>query len=206
MTALVYIEYMSRNPGVSLEAFRHVVGSLQTGWESHHEADDVMLLNIARTWRVGPEPEYLTVWLSRAGLRRLDEWERLYEAGEEAPWNVPFRLAGSMDSAGCYEPLIEPRVGTAGRYYAEYFDFAPAASRDDVRAFFAERADRYPESELTLLVDRIGTLGPEPRGLAVWSCAAWSGIDGLVRELDAVVEPVRHVRGGLYADLGREIR
>lgn len=206
MTALVYIEYISRNPGVSLETFRHVVGSLQAGWEHRHEADDVLLLNIARTWRVGPEPEYLTVWLSKVGLERLDEWERLYEEGEEAPWNVPFRLAGSMDAAGCYEPLLEPRTGTAGRYYAEYFDLAPGASRHEVRAFFVERAARHPALELTLLIDRIGTLGPDPRGLAVWGCPAWSAIEELVRELDGVAEPVRRVRGGLYADLGKEIR
>jgi hypothetical protein len=206
VTPLVYIEYISRKSGVSLQAFRQVVGSLQSGWEAHHSDDDTLLLNIARTWRVGPEPEFLTVWLSPSGLERLDQWERLYELGEEAPWNVPFRLAGSMDAAGCYEPLLEPRVGTAGRYYAEYFDLAPGASRDDVRRLFEARASRHPQLELTLLIDRIGALGPEPRGLAVWSCSAWAGLDRLAREPDGMENPIRGVRGGLYADLGKEIR
>lgn len=206
MTGLVYIEHISRRPGVSLQAFRHVIGLLQTGWERHHASDDVLLLNIARTWRVGPEPDYLTAWLSASGLGRLDEWERLYEQGEEAPWNEPFRLAGSMDAAGCYEPLVEPRVGTTGRYYAEFFDLAEGASRDDVTAFFLERCRRHPELELTLLADRIGTLGPDPRAVAVWGCPSWAALGELVREPDAGGVPVRSVRGGLYADLGKEIR
>jgi hypothetical protein len=111
-----------------------------------------------------------------------------------------------MDVAGCYEPLLEPRAGKTGRYYAEYFDFVPGATRDAVRDFYGERAVRYPDLELSLLVDRLGTLGPDPRGLAVWSCTAWASLDGLVRELDDENAPVRDASGALYADLGREIR
>jgi hypothetical protein len=43
-----------------------------------------------------------------------------------------FRLA-AHDRSGVYEPLLEPVVGSAGRYYAEFFDVA-RATRDDVRA------------------------------------------------------------------------
>src|SRR5262245_159250 len=108
---LVYVEYISRNPGVSAEAFRHVVGSMQNGWERDEAHDDVLLFNIGRTWRVGPEPEFLSVWCSKAGLDRLDEWEELFAGHEQTVWNEPFRLAGRMDCAGCYEPLVEPKVG-----------------------------------------------------------------------------------------------
>jgi hypothetical protein len=203
---LVYVEYISRNPGVSAEAFRHVIGSMQTGWERQHEADDLLLLNVGRTWRIGPEPEFLTAWYSQAGLERLDQWEELFAGEQQTVWNEPFRLAARMDAAGCYEPLVEPRVGTTGRYYAEYFDLATDASRDDVKAFYVARAERHPEHELSLLVDRLGTLGPDPRGLAVWSCTEWGHLDALVRELDGGEAPVRDARGALYADLGREIR
>jgi hypothetical protein len=202
----VYIEYISRNPGVSAEAFRRVVGSMQTGWERHQEDDDLLLFNVGRTWRVGPEPEFLTVWCSKAGLDRLDRWEELFAGDLQTVWNEPFRLAGRMDVAGCYEPLLEPRAGKTGRYYAEYFDFAPGASRDAVRGFYGERAVHHPDLELSLLVDRLGTLGPEPRALAVWSCTAWASLDGLVRELDDENAPVRDASGALYADLGHEIR
>lgn len=203
---LVYVEYISRNPGVSAEAFRYMIGSMQTGWERQHEKDDLLLLNVGRTWRIGPEPEFLTAWYSQAGLERLDQWEQLFAGDQQAVWNEPFRLAARMDAAGCYEPLIEPRAGTTGRYYAEYFDFVPDASREDVKAFYLARAGRHSELELSLLVDRLGTLGPDPRGLAVWSCTAWGDLDALVRELDGGEAPVRDVRGALYADLGHEIR
>ena len=203
---LVYVEYISRNPGVSAEAFRYMIGSMQTGWERQHEEDDLLLLNVGRTWRIGPEPEFLTAWYSQAGLERLDQWEQLFAGDQQAVWNEPFRLAARMDAAGCYEPLVEPRAGTTGRYYAEYFDFVPdavARGREGV----LPRARRTPsELELSLLVDRLGTLGPDPRGLAVWSCTAWGDLDALVRELDGGEAPVRDVRGALYADLGHEIR
>jgi hypothetical protein len=191
---------------VSAEAFRYVIGSMQTGWERQHEEDDLLLLNVGRTWRIGPEPEFLTAWYSQAGLERLDQWEQLFAGEEQTVWNEPFRLAARMDAAGCYEPLVDPRVGKTGRYYAEYFDFVPDASRDDVKAFYLTRAGRHPGLELSLLVDRLGTLGPDPRGLAVWSCTAWGDLDALVREPDGGEAPVRDVRGALYADLGREIR
>lgn len=203
----VYIEYISRSPGVSLQAFRQVVATLQERWEGAHEGD-VLLLNIARTWRVGPEPEYMTIWYKAdSGLERLDEWEHLYTVqGEYEPWNEPFRIAGSMDAAGCYEPVLEPVVARGGHYYGEFLDVAPDASRDDVRDFFLERSDQHPGIELILLVDRIGSLGPDPRTLAFWSAPSWASLDRLVRELDGVSEPVRLTSGALYADLGKEIR
>jgi hypothetical protein len=52
---LVYVECISRNPGVSAEAFRYVVGSMQAGWEGRAGEDDALLLDVGRTWRGGPE-------------------------------------------------------------------------------------------------------------------------------------------------------
>jgi hypothetical protein len=202
----VYVEYMSRNPGVSLQAFRQQVKALQEGWAGAHDGD-TLLLNVARTWRVGPQPEYLTVWgRDSDGLARIDEWESLYSQGEEAPWNEPFRLAGSMDFAGCYETLLPPVLGEDGRYYAEYFDFADGASRADVAEDFASRQVRHGEVSLKLLVDRIGGLGPGPRGLAFWSVPSFDSAYELIGEAMASDRPVRDVVGALYADLGREIR
>src|SRR6185436_18056871 len=75
--SLIYIEFISRRPGVALEAFHAVAGGGQEGWAGDYAAD-VAVLNLGRTWRMGPEPEYLTAWYSpSAGLERLDEWERI---------------------------------------------------------------------------------------------------------------------------------
>ena len=68
---LVYIEYISRRPGVSLEAFHEVAGRGQTGWAGEY-GDDQLVLNVGRTWRIGPEPEYVAVWYNAAaGLERI---------------------------------------------------------------------------------------------------------------------------------------
>jgi hypothetical protein len=202
--SLIYIEYISRRPGVALEAFHAVAGGGQEGWADDYDAD-VAVLNLGRTWRMGPEPEYLTAWHSPgAGLERLDEWERIFKGGDAARFEEPFRLAARIDRAGVYEPVLEPVVGSAGRYYAEFFDIAPGVTRDDVRAGFEERAARHSELELNLLCDRIGCLGPDPRGLAFWGAPSYAALEGIARELDGAERPIRLVTAALYSDCGAE--
>ena len=202
---LVYIEYISRRPGIALEAFHEVAGRGQNQWAAEY-GEDQFVLSLGRTWRLGPEPEYLHVWYNPAtGLERIDEWERIFTSGAVSSFEEPFRLAARIDAAGCYEPLLEPVAGRGGPYYAEYFDVAAGASRDDVRAFFDQRRGRHQEFELNLLVDRIGRLGPEPRGLAIWSVPSYGALEGIARDLDVTIEPIRLVTTGLYADFGREI-
>jgi len=201
---LIYIEYISRRPGVGLEEFRRVAGHGQMGWAGDY-ADDVCVLNLGRSWRMGPEPEYLCAWYTPAqGLDRIDDWERVFTSGEADHFEEPFRLAARIDRAGCYEPLLEPVVGTKGRYYAEWLDLAPGATREDVRAFYEERRARHPQLDLNLVCDRIGKLGPDPRALAVWGIPSWGDADEVSRELDGVEAPVRLVTASFYADWGKE--
>lgn len=201
---LVYIEYISRLLGVSLEAFHEVSGRGQTGWAGEY-ADDQLVLNLGRTWRIGPEPEYMAVWYNAsAGLERLTEWERVFTSGEASHFEEPFKLAARIDAAGCYEPLFEPIPGEGGPYYAEFFETASEASADSVRSQFDERRGQTG-FVLNLLVERIGHLGPNPPGLAVWSLPSYEGLASIARGLDGVHEPVSLVDAALYADLGSEI-
>jgi hypothetical protein len=201
---LVYIEYISRRSHTALDAFHKVVGHGQSGWAGGY-SDDVIILNVGRTWRIGPEPEYMCVWYSpRHGLERIDEWERAFTSGEADAFEEPFRLAGRIDRAGCYQPLLEPIVGSAGRYYAEHLDLAAGASPSDVRELYEARRARHGELELNLLIDRIGKLGPDPRAMAVWGLPTWGHLEGVARDLDADDGPVRLVTSSLYADLGHE--
>jgi hypothetical protein len=201
---LIYIEYISRRQGVSLEAFHKVMGLGQGGWADDH-ADDVPVLMLGRTWRVGPEPEYMCVWYTKdEGLGRIDEWERVFRAGEADAYEEPFRLAARIDHAGCYDPLIEPVRSDNERFYAEFFDFEPSVSRDEIRAAYEARADRSDGVRLVLLIDRIGQLGPDPRGLAVWALPKWESLDGVARELEGTEGPVRPVTAALYSELGKE--
>ncbi|MGH3136301.1 MAG: hypothetical protein ACRDPV_07400 [Gaiellaceae bacterium] len=188
---------------MSVEAFHFAAGRGQDGWSSEH-ADDVLLLNLGRTFRTGPEPEYVAAWYTpNAGLERIGEWERIFASGEADHLEETFRLAARIDTAGCYEPLLEPVRGRDGLYYAEYLDIPPGVQQDEVTSYFAERRDRHGVT-LNLLCDRIGGLGPDPRSLAVWTVSSWDGLDPLVRDLDGVQAPVRLVHGALYRDLGAE--
>jgi hypothetical protein len=200
---LVYIEYISRRTGVSLETF-HTLAS-QAEWGGAYE-DDRLVLNVGRTWRLGVEPEYMAVWHTPDhGLERIGEWDRVFASGEATALEAPFMLAARIEHAGCYEPLREPVPGGKGPYYAEFFDFSEDSSRDDVASFFAERVERHPDLTLNVLLDRIGKLGPDPRGLAFWELPGFAALDGVARDLDAVERPVLLVRAGLYAAFGHEI-
>lgn len=201
---MVYIEYISRRHGVDLARFQRVVGHVQSAWAAQHE-DDVMVLNVGRTWRVGPEPEYMCVWHSPGkGPERLDQWERTFRSGEADAIEEPFHLAARIDRAGFYEPLLEPIIGSAGRYYVERFDLAPGAARHDAVAYFEARRAARPDLELNLLVDCVGGLAPAPRGMAVWGLPTWGHLGVVATDLDDTDSPVTLVTAGLYADLGDE--
>jgi hypothetical protein len=198
---VIYVEYTSRRPGVSLEAFHTIMRLGTGGWGSEH-GDDAAVLVLGRTWRLGPEPEYMIVWHVPAfGIERLDEWERVFRSGEADALQEPFQLAARIERAGCYDALIEPVASPSERFYAEFFDWEPGAERDSVRAHFTERSG--DGAELCLLMDRIGHLGPDPRGVAIWSLPAWSHAESLARGADSAA-PVRTVTAGIYSALGKE--
>jgi hypothetical protein len=145
------------------------------------------------------------VWYTPgSGLERIGDWERIFASGEADHLEETFRLAARIDTAGCYEPLLEPVQGRDGLYYGEYLDVAAGATRDEVAAFFAGRRDGHEGVVLNLLCDRIGGLGPDPRCLAVWTVPSWEALDPVARDLDGVDTPVRLVHGALYRDLGFE--
>jgi hypothetical protein len=198
----VYIEYISRRPGVPLDAFHAIAGPGQQGWAATH-GDDKLILNVGRTWRLGPEPEYIAVWDTPGkGVERLGEWAAIFATGEADHLEVPFTAVARIDVAGLYEPLLEPVPGTGPLYYGEFFD---VASRGEARTFFEQRAREHPERVLVLAADRIGGLGPEPRGVAFWQLPHYGALEALAGELDGVESPIELVRAGLYADIGNEI-
>lgn len=201
---LVYIEYISRRPGVSLEAFHSLAGHGQTGWAGENP-EEVLLANLGRSWRTGPEPEYMAIWYTpRQGLDRFDDWERIFRSGDADAFEEPFKIAARIDRAGSYDPLREPTPVAAERAYLEFFDFADGATRDDVRSAYEQRVERHPELELHVLLDRIGRLGPDPRGIAVWGLPAWAALEEIVRDLDGSDAPVRLVEAGMYSEFGKE--
>ena len=199
---LVYIEYISRLPGVDPETFRAQAAKGQEGWDSGYE--DELVLSVGRTWRLGPQPEYMTVWHTRnAGLERLDAWDRIFRSGEADDLEQAFFQVARIDVAGCYNPLLSPVPARKGTYYAEFF--GALDTTDNVRSFFESRAKRHPDFTLNLLVQRIGKLAPEPGGLAVWTIPDFAALDSIATELDQSDAPIRLFTAGTYADFGSEI-
>lgn len=199
---LVYIEYISRLPGVDPETFRAQAAQGQEGWDSGY--DDELVLSVGRTWRLGPDPGYMTVWHTRnAGLDRIDAWDRIFRSGEADDLEQAFFRVARIDVAGCYTPLLEPVPARNGTYYAEFF--AARDTADTVRGFYESRAKQHPEFTLNLLVQRIGMLAPEPGGLAVWTLPDFAALDSVATELDGVNAPIRLCAAGTYADFGKEI-
>ena len=209
---MIYVEYISRRPGVGVREFHEQMLAAQHAWAAAH-GEDVLLWAGGRTWRLGPEPEYLTVWHSPgSGLERLDAWDADFRAGGAERHEAGFARVARIDRAGCYQALLEPVPpgGTGGggapgasTYYLEHF--RAAGPLPAVTAAFGERAARQARARLLLLAHRIGLLGPDPGGLALWALPDLQSLADLNAEADGRDGPVERVVAGVYAAVGREI-
>ena len=141
--ALIYVEYITPKPGVALQDFHRVAGKQQAAWDEAF-ADDELLLNLARTWRIGPLPPYLCIWHQPAtDLEQLDAWERIFESGSVDDIEDPINLVIRIDHAGCYRPLLPPERGRRGPYYAEFFEERDGAGAGAVTELYRERVARH---------------------------------------------------------------
>jgi hypothetical protein len=203
--SLIYVEYITPRPGVHISEFHRIARHQQETWAARF-GDDRLLLNLARTWRIGPHPPYLTIWYREdAGLEQLDEWQRVFSSGDADDIEDAINLVIQIDLAGCYRPLLPPAPEQQPAYYGEFFEFAEGAGEADVRGFFEARAGQHRELHLDLVAGRIGRLGPDPRCFAVWSAPSFGALRSIVEELDGEGTPIRLVSAGLYAPLGDEI-
>jgi hypothetical protein len=201
---LVYVEFISRSPEVTLEEFHRRTAHAQTMWADSY-GDDEMVLNVGRTWRIGPGPEYLCVWYSAAyGLERIDDWERLFAAGAHDSVNVEFEAVARIDRAGCYTAVIPAVRGSRGRYYFEWFELVAGASPEQVRDHFDSRAKAHKELELNAVGLPLGPMAPRSLGFAAWGLPNWGAAQALAVSPEKPGCPVHVVDASLYADLGHE--
>ena len=151
-------------------------------------ADDVLVLNLGRTFRTGPEPAYVAVWHTpSAGLERIGDWEAVFASGDADRLEETFKLGARIDDAGCYEPLLDPVHRRDGLYVGEFVDFASGATRDDVRAFYeATRAPLGHRAEPALRPDRQARA--RSAGARRLDGRVVGTLDALSRELDGVIE------------------
>lgn len=199
---MIYIEYFSRRPGVELADF-HAGVAKGLEWSAGY-SEDQLILHAARTWRLGPEPEYFMVWYSpHAGFERIDEWDGIFRSGKADEYEVPFLRVARIDFAGCYEALLDPVRARNGTYYAEFFHASGELTA--VRSFYEDRTRRHSRLRLNLLLHRIGRLGPEPGGLAVWTLPNFGALGEIARDLEGVSEALELESAGTYVDIGKEI-
>jgi hypothetical protein len=217
---MIYIEFTSRRPQPGLREndrgtlapesfqsqlrrFHRAVRAAQSGWEESW-SEDQMILNMGRTWRLGPEPEYMTVWHTpTAGFGRIDDWEKVFRSGAADELGKPFSEVARIERAGCYDALLDPVRQQDAIYYAEFFE--PVGSDDEIRELYSKRAASHSNLTLALCVVRIGKLAPDPGGLAVWTLPTYRALAAIARDLDDLSEPVRLTTAGVYNDVGREI-
>ena len=217
---MIYIEFISRRaqPGLrenergtlavesfesELQRFHRAVLAGQSGWEDSW-SEDQLILSVGRTWRLGPHPEYMTIWYTpTAGTSRIDAWDKVFRSGQAAGIEKPFREAAQIDRAGCYDELLPPKRQKGGIYYAEFFE--AFGSNDEIRALYEARGAAHADLTLALCAVRIGKLAPEPGGLAIWTVPSYGALADIARDLDGMVEPVHLATAGVYNDVGTEI-
>jgi hypothetical protein len=198
--AMIYLECIQRDRFMPLEIFR-ALGD-QATWT---DPTDRLVLNLARTLRLGPHPAYLAFWKCDT-MRRLDEWEDYFnsDAGlRDVPELASLRSIHISD-AGCYDEVIEGPQAEGGLQYVEFLDLPAPAERAEVAEHFVRRAQRYADARLNLVVRRVGRLGPAALGdMAVWTFPSYVALEAIVR--DAPPQgPFRPFTAGVYRAFGRE--
>jgi hypothetical protein len=191
---MIYAEYIEHDRFLPIQIF-HKFG-LQDSWSSD---EDVKIANLGRAERLAPGPSVICLWRHR-GLARMDEWEASFRTPETQrdPGFQATRLAIHFVEAGLYDELVG---GTAplgkGLHVAEFF--APAEDVEDaaIATHFTERARRLGVGTLDLVMRRVGTLGPDPGGLALWTFAGYAAAEPLLREKHKG-HALRPLRTGLY--------
>lgn len=197
----VYVEYVSRRAGVPLPNFQALLAVAQGNWAGEHGADQVVL-NIGRTWRLGPEPEYLTVWVSRAqGPEHLGAWEDAFQGGGADGSQMPFDTVARIDRAGCFRSSSDIARPAERRHYLEFFEPASGATESDIDDWYRARAGEVGAS-LTGVIHRIGMLAPHA-GIAMWALSDYGQLTALSET--TATDLLRVADAGVYADVGEEI-
>jgi hypothetical protein len=101
--AVYFVEFFEPQQGVDIERFRSVVSAYLNGWAADHPEDE-LVCTIGRTWWLGPEPAYLTIW-KIADVTAFERWRSEladHDAGEK---NEEFGEVCRIVQAGLYEDI-----------------------------------------------------------------------------------------------------
>ena len=102
---MYFIEFIEPRPGVPLERFRDVVKTHVERWAREHPEDE-LVLNVGRTWWLGPEPAYITAWRI-GGVDTLARWQQAISEPDAGEHHDEFSVVARIVQAGLYEDLGE---------------------------------------------------------------------------------------------------
>lgn len=199
---MIYLEFISRRPHVDVQTFRRVMAALVPVWSDLYPEDECLGM-LGRTFRLGPEPEYMTLW--RAEFNRIDAWKRIFAQDVRLESGHAVGAVSRIDVAGVYDELI-PGVPlpASGPYYAEYFKTPGSLSDDDMRQAYADAQRSFPRLKLHLLLLRVGQLAPDPGGIAFWSAPDFEALEPMARRANST-GPIEITTVGTYERLGDEV-
>ena len=192
---MIYAEYIEHDRHLPIPLFE-LLGR-QNAWVSDI---DVKVANLGRAERLAPEPSVICLW-RHPGMARMDEWEASFRT-EDARRDPAFqatRLAIHFVRAGLYDEIIGGSPLGKGLHYIEFFAAGEDRSDDEVRENFAERAKHHPHGKLGFVLRRVGLLGPDPGGLAIWTFANYVAAEPIIRERHGT-NPLRPLQAGIYWD------
>jgi len=190
---VIFAEYIEHDRTLPIQIFEHL--GRQSGWVSEV---DQKIANLGRAERIGPEPSVICLW-RHAGMARMDEWEASFRTDEARrnPASQATRLALHFRFCGLYDEVVGGPPLANGLHYVEFFRVEEATTDDGMRENFAARAARYPDGHLDFVLRRVGLLGPDPGGLAIWTFRGYAAVEPIIRERHGD-NPLRPLAAGLY--------
>jgi hypothetical protein len=102
-----FVEFCEPRPGVSLDRFERVVREYLEGWAAEHPEDELVCA-IGRSWWLGPEPGYITIWRIR-DVSAFERWQRELAGAEASERSHEFDAVCRIVQAGLYEDIGAPR-------------------------------------------------------------------------------------------------
>lgn len=192
---MIYAEYIEHDRNLPIALFEHL--GRQSSWVSDI---DVKVANLGRAERIGPEPSVICLW-RHPGMARMDEWEASFRTDEARrdPAFQATRLAIHFTRGGLYDEIVGAAPLGGGLHYVEFFAAGEEHGDEAVRDHFTSRAKRYSEGKLDFVLRRVGLLGPDPGGLAIWTFAGYAAAEPIIRERHGA-NPLRPLQAGLYWD------
>lgn len=188
---MIFVEYIRRDRNVPFELFRH------HGRQDWVSAPDVMVANLGRTMKVGPEPHYMC-WWQIPSIARMDEWEDYFRTPEGQNYAATSPVPRALDfyQAGLYDALVGEGEVPDGLHLVEFF----AAQGDSKEIADRFRARDPQGGRLHYVLTRLGLMGPDPGGIALWTFPSYAAAEGFMRTPAPSV-----TAAGLYRNFGKDI-